>query len=122
MSGFEEFIPILMLFGFAVLFAAGVLIMSYFAGPRNSVPEKLTTYECGMPLLDEAHKKFSIKYFLIAALFLIFDIEIAFLYPWAYYFRSFTSTLLALAEVFVFVLILFIGWFYLYKRGALDWE
>ncbi len=126
MTDLSYLLPVLVLFVFSLVFAGGIILASSLLGPRNPERKKLTTYECGMPLLDFARKKLSIKYFVIAAIFIVFDLEVAFLYPWALMFRRFDSIgfsmIFALGEMVIFLGILFLGWLYLWKKGALDWD
>ncbi len=126
MTDLSYLIPVLIIFMFALVFAGGIIIASTLLGPRNPQRSKLTTYECGMPLLDFARKRLSVKYFVIAAIFIVFDLEVAFLYPWAIMFRKFESAgvsmIFALGEMLIFLGILFLGWLYLWRKGALDWD
>jgi NADH-quinone oxidoreductase subunit A len=94
-------------------------------GPRRYQKSKFETYECGVPLLQGARHRFQVKYYIVAILFVLFDIEVVFMIPWAVAFMDLESQglgLLVLAEMFVFVLILAFGLFYAWWRGALRWD
>ncbi len=116
----EHFLPvaIFLLLGTAV--GVGMLIFSWFIRPRNPYPEKLLTYESGITPFMDAHQKFSIRYYIIAMLFLIFDIEAVFLYPWAVAFNQIGPYVLV--EMVIFIAILLVGYAYAWKKGALEWE
>jgi NADH-quinone oxidoreductase subunit A len=100
-------------------FAAGSLALSRMIGPRNPTPEKLAPYECGMPPVGDARERQSVKFYLVAMIFLLFDIEIAFLYPWAMAIRTLGWT--GLLQIVLFFLILLAGYVYIWRTGALDW-
>ncbi len=119
-SDMAEYVPVLVMFVFALLFAALNLGLSFVLGkkaPPN--PVKDAAYECGMPPLSDAHQRFSVKFYLVAILFVLFDIEVVFLYPWAVYFKQMPAFLFA--EMLVFIGILFLGWWYVMRKGAVDW-
>lgn len=120
----ESYIPILMMMGGAVAFAIINVIVSKILGPKKPNAEKLSTYESGVEPYGTAHSKFSVKYYMAAMLFIIFDIEIVFMYPWAVTFRSFSGAMLtyALIEMLVFIGLLLIGYFYMLRKGALKWN
>jgi NADH-quinone oxidoreductase subunit A len=120
----NNYVPILMMMVGAVGFAAICIIVSRILGPRKPNPEKLSTYESGVEPYGTAHSKFSIKYYMVAMLFIIFDIEIVFMYPWAVSFNSFQGSMLtyALIEMLVFIGLLLIGYFYMLRKGALKWN
>jgi NADH-quinone oxidoreductase subunit A len=113
------FLPILILMGFAAFVAALLLTLSSLLGRHVRTRRKLSPYECGMPLLDRSRKRMSVKYFVIAMVFILFDVEIAFLYPWAVIFRSGGFPLFA--EMLVFLATLAVGYAYLWKKGAFEW-
>lgn len=115
-----EYIPILILFIFAFCISAGMIIASALFGPRRKNPAKSMPYECGVVPTGNARSRFSVKYYLVAMLFIIFDIEVAFLYPWAVVFMD--LKIFGLIEMGIFILILLIGYIYAWKKGALDWE
>ncbi|MBZ0202845.1 MAG: NADH-quinone oxidoreductase subunit A [Ignavibacteria bacterium] len=120
----ETYVPILILMSGAVAFAVINVIVSRILGPRMPNPEKLSTYESGVEPYGSAHSKFSVKYYMVAMLFILFDIEIVFMYPWAVAFKSFDGVLLtyALIEMLVFIGLLLIGYFYMLRKGALKWN
>jgi NADH-quinone oxidoreductase subunit A len=115
----ESYLPILILMLFAIGVAGIMLLLSHVLGPRLRTRRKLETYESGMPLLDTSRKRMSIQFFLIAMVFILFDVEIAFLYPWAVVFREGGVPLFV--EMVVFLAILAVGYAYLWKKRAFDW-
>jgi NADH-quinone oxidoreductase subunit A len=121
----QAYIPLLILVAVAVLTAGGMLVLSHFAGPRRPSVVKGMPYESGMPPLGNARERFSVKFYLVAMLFIVFDIETVFLIPWATIFTRHTasvSTGFLLIEMVVFLLILAVGLVYVWKRGALEWD
>jgi NADH-quinone oxidoreductase subunit A len=110
---------ILLLGVIGVGFGIVSVVLSYFLGPRNPTPEKLAAYECGMPPVGDARERQSVKYYLIAMIFLLFDIEVAFLYPWALAMRRLSWP--GLIQILVFFLILVVGYIYIWRKGVLDW-
>jgi NADH:ubiquinone oxidoreductase subunit 3 (subunit A) len=115
----RSFLPILILLGLAVGMAAMILALNSLLGPKLRTARKLETYESGIPLLDASHKRISIKFFVIAMVFILFDVEIAFLYPWALVFRSGGFALFV--EMLAFLAVLAVGYAYIWKKGAFDW-
>ena len=115
----QEYVPILILMGFAALVGAALLTISALLGRHVRTRRKLSTYECGMPLLDRSRKRVSVKFSVIAMVFILFDVEIAFVYPWAILFRSAGWPLFV--EMAVFLATLGVGYAYIWKKGALDW-
>lgn len=97
-----------------------IIIFSYIFGARKPSKEKLTPYESGMPLLDESRKKLSIKYFIVGLLFLIFDVEVVFLYPFAVLIEKFDAFILI--EIFLFFSMVILTYLYLLKEGGFKWE
>src|SRR4030095_9494995 len=95
------------------------VVLSRFLGPRNPTPEKLAAYECGMPPVGGARERPSGKFYLIAMIFLLFDIEVAFLYPWAMTMRELSWP--GLIQIVVFFMILVVGYIYIWRKGVLDW-
>ena len=116
----EGFLPVLVMIGLGFGFAAGNVLLSQFLGPRKPTPEKSAPYECGMPPVGDARERQSVKFYLVAMIFLLFDIEVAFLYPWAIEFRS--LGMLGFVEMAAFVSILALGLVYVWRKGALEWE
>ena len=99
---------------------AGVMIgLSILLGPRNPTPEKLAPYECGMPAVGDARERQSVKFYLVAMIFLLFDIEVAFLYPWAVSLRDLGWP--GFVQIVTFFLILLVGFVYIWRKGVLDW-
>lgn len=116
-----EYVPVLVMLLFAVGFAALNLVASWLLGKKpHSNPVKDAAYECGMPPITDAHQRFSVKFYLVAILFVLFDIEIVFLYPWAVHFNQMPAFLFG--EMIVFLGILFLGWWYVIRKGAVDWS
>jgi NADH:ubiquinone oxidoreductase subunit 3 (subunit A) len=114
----RDYVPILMLMAAAVGIAAVIILLSSLLGPKLRTRSKLETYESGVPLLDVSHKRLSIKFFVIAIVFILFDVEIAFLYPWAVIFRSGGPGLFL--EMLAFLAILAVGYAYIWRKGAFD--
>src|SRR4030043_2440443 len=115
-----EYIPIFIFFVVAVGFALVTLFLSAIFGKRKITPQKMIPYECGMDPIGEARKRFSVRFYIVAMLFIVFDIEAVFLYPWAVIFRD--LKIFGLAEMGVFIAILLVGFVYVWKKGALEWE
>ena len=114
------FLPILIMIGLGVGFAAGSVALSQFLGPRKPTPEKLAPYECGMPAVGDARDRQSVKFYLVAMIFLLFDIEVAFLYPWAVAFKDLGMT--GFVQVLSFFGLLTTGYIYVWRKGAFDWS
>ena len=119
-----SFQPILLLLGLSALTAFIMLGFSALLGPKRKEESKLNVYECGAPLKqDDARHRYSVKYFVIAMLFILFDIEIAFMYPWAVVYKKYISTgSFILIEMVAFVAVLLVGYLYIWWKGALEWE
>ena len=116
----ENYIPILLFIGMGFASVAGVLLVASFVRPSRPYRAKLTPYESGSPLFSDARIQFPMRYYIIAMLFVIFDIEIIFMVPWAVRFQS--LGLLGLIEMLVFLSILLAGFWYAWKKGALEWD
>jgi NADH-quinone oxidoreductase subunit A len=117
-----DYLPILVLLLFSIGFSAFNLALSVLAGVKaRRNPVKDSAYECGMPPITDAHAKFSVKFYLVALLFVLFDIEVVFLYPWAAYFQAPGRQAFLFGEMVVFAGILLFGWWYVMRKGALDW-
>jgi len=114
------FLPILIMIGLAVGFSAGNMFLSQFLGPRRPTPEKAAPYECGMPAVGDARERQSVKFYLVAMIFLLFDIEVAFLYPWAIASRDLGKT--AFWQIVTFFGLLVTGYIYVWRKGAFDWS
>jgi NADH-quinone oxidoreductase subunit A len=115
-----DYLPILILAILAALFAGVNIVLSIVLGPRKPNPEKLSPYECGMVPVGTARERFSVKFYLVAMFFIVFDMEIVFLYPWAVVFKQ--LKIFGLVEMGVFLLILLVGYFYAWTKGGLEWE
>ena len=100
----QAYVPILMFVVVAVLFSAGTLLMSHFIVPRRRSPRKMSTYECGVEPVGNARGRFSVKFYLVAVLFILFDVEVVFLYPWAVTFRDLGLTGLIAMTLFLVIL------------------
>jgi len=121
----NAYIPLLMLFAFAGLLGGIILALSHLLSPKKDTQEKLQTYECGFDPIGDSRHRFSVKFYLVAMLFILFDIEVVFLYPWAVLFKEFAQAgqgVFLMAEMAVFLGILVIGLIYVYARKALDWK
>ena len=116
----REYLPVLMFLVVAIGFAAGTVALSTFIVPRRHNPIKDSPYECGVEPVGDARHRFNIKFYLVAVLFILFDIEAVFLYPWAVSFRA--LGLYGLVEMLLFILVLFVGYVYLLQKRALDWD
>jgi NADH-quinone oxidoreductase subunit A len=124
----NEYWPILAMAGFGVLFAAGSMFISHLLGERGRQNKtKNTPYECGMPIKTEAHSRFSVKFYLVAMLFILFDVEVVFMYPWAASYGADRGgagpdTALLLWEAAIFTAVLLAGLVYVLKKGVLEWQ
>ena len=132
----RAYLPVLMLLGFVVMNAVLIVAISALTMRPRPTPEKQNPYESGMPTLGDARERFSVKFYLIAILFIIFDIETVFMIPWGVYFRQLSCTVpirqgmcplgdvsfFGLGEMLVFMIILFVGLVYVWKKGALQWD
>jgi NADH-quinone oxidoreductase subunit A len=116
----QGWLSILLLTLLGVAFAVGSIVMAQFLGPRKRTVEKEAPYECGMPPVGDARERHSVKFYLVAMIFLLFDIEVAFLYPWAMAIRDLRWT--GFAQLLVFFLILAAGYAFVWKKGVLDWN
>jgi NADH-quinone oxidoreductase subunit A len=115
-----EYFSILVFIGIAVGFACFAIAASYFLGQRKPTAAKQAPYECGMTTVGPTYKRIPIKYYIIAMLFLLFDIEVVFLYPWAVVFKQMKT--FAFVSMAVFIGILLVAYVYIWKKGALEWE
>ena len=115
----QSFLPILVLLALAAVVAGSIQILNVLVSPKLRTSRKLSTYESGVPVIDSSHKRISIQFFVIAMIFILFDVEIAFIFPWALVFRSAGWPLFV--EMFAFLVILAVGYAYIWKKGAFDW-
>ena len=116
----DNYLPILIFILVGILVGVGPLVMGYLLGPRRPDSEKDSPYECGFEAFESARMKFDVRYYLVAILFIIFDLEIAFLFPWAVALAD--LGLFAFWAMVVFLGILVVGFVYEWKKGALEWE
>jgi len=116
----ESYIPIMMMVTIAALFGVVIVKLNELLGPKRPSEEKLSTYESGMEPVRTARERFSVKFYMVAVLFILFDIEVVFLYPWAVTFRD--LGVLGFVTMVVFILILLVGYFYIWRKGALEWD
>ena len=115
-----EYLPILIFIFIALGLAIGMTVLSFVVGDSNPDSEKLSAYECGFEAFDDARSKFDVKFYLVSILFIIFDLEIAFLFPWAVSLKNIGA--LGFYSMMFFLFILTVGFIYEWKNGALDWE
>jgi NADH-quinone oxidoreductase subunit A len=122
----ETYFPILMFVLVGIAIGVLPIAMGFLLAPSRPDPEKLSPYECGFEAFEDARMKFDVRYYLIAILFILFDLEIAFLFPWATIFKDIVANdsikLFGFFEMLVFVVILVIGYIYAWAKGALEWE
>jgi NADH-quinone oxidoreductase subunit A len=115
-----EYLPILIFLGLAIGLGLVLILAAVVLAVRNPDPEKVSAYECGFNAFDDARMKFDVRFYLVAILFIIFDLEIAFLFPWAVSFAGISEA--AFWSMMVFLAVLTVGFAYEWKKGALDWE
>ena len=115
-----DFLPIALMFVVALGFVVIMLFLTHQLGPKKKSKVKLETFECGIEVQGNARLPFSIKYFLVAILFVLFDVEVIFMYPWAVNFKQ--LGLIGFVEMLTFVGFLLVGFYYILKKGALTWE
>jgi len=116
----SEYLSIIIFLFISLLLSIGFIVINYIASPSNPDPEKLSAYECGFEAFDNARIEFDVRFYLVAILFIIFDLEIAFLFPWAISLGN--IGLLGFYSMMVFLFILTVGFIYEWKKGALEWE
>lgn len=116
----ENYLPIMMFFIFAIGLSIALLIVNYLRSTRRPDPEKNSPYECGFNAFDDARHQFDIRFYLVAILFIIFDLEIAFLFPWAISLGK--TGLFGFWSMIMFLVTLTVGFIYEWKKGALEWE
>jgi NADH-quinone oxidoreductase subunit A len=120
----KEYIPILIVFVFVAGFAVTNIVLSHLVGKRKNTRAKLMPYECGMDPVGSARQRFSVKFYLIAMLFILFDIEAVFLLPWAVVFKTLSQTLsrpFVFFEMMIFIAVLLVGYVYVWKKGLFEW-
>jgi NADH-quinone oxidoreductase subunit A len=115
-----DYIPIVLMFIVALGFVVGTMLLTHALGPKRKTKIKLDSFECGIESHGNARLPFSIKYFLVAILFVLFDVEVIFMYPWAVNFKE--LGMIGVIEVFSFVALLLVGFYYMLAKKALRWE
>ncbi|MGH9785411.1 MAG: NADH-quinone oxidoreductase subunit A [Terriglobia bacterium] len=116
----QNYTVLLLMLGVVLLLAGGMIALSYLLGQRRPNARKLSPYECGMTPTGDARQRFSVKFYLVAMVFLLFDVEIVFLYPWAVIFHE--LRMFGFIEMLLFLLFVLAGFAYLWKKGVLDWS
>jgi NADH-quinone oxidoreductase subunit A len=116
----QNYLPILIFLGIAGILGVVLLGLGFLLGPRRPDAEKLSAYECGFEAFEDTRMRFDVRYYLVAILFIVFDLEIAFLFPWAVVLREVGMP--GIAAMGVFLLILVVGFVYEWKKGALEWD
>ena len=116
----QAYLPILIFLGVAIAVAAGALVMSYVIARQKPDSEKLSSYECGFEAFEDARGQFDVRFYLVAILFIIFDLEVAFLFPWAITLGQ--IGMFGFWAMIVFLVILTVGFVYEWRKGALEWE
>ncbi|MEZ0243923.1 MAG: NADH-quinone oxidoreductase subunit A [Sphingomonas sp.] len=128
MVDLSEYLPILLFLGVAVALSSAFVVLpmiaARFTGAHKPYPEKLTEYECGFPAFEDSRSQFDVRFYLVAILFIVFDLEAAFLYPWAVsvFKLGFQAGWAAWISMMVFIVELALGLVYAWKKGALEWE
>lgn len=117
------YIPVLILLLVGIVMGGSIMLVSYWLGPKLPNRRKDTAFECGVPAVGDARHRISVKFYLIAILFLLFDVEAIFFFPWALVYKKYLSfNAFILIEMGVFVAILLVGYVYILRKGALEWE
>ena len=116
----HDYLPIVLMFLVALGFVVTTMLATHFLGPKRKTKIKLASFECGIEPQGNARLPFSVKYFLVAILFVLFDVEVIFMYPWAVNFKE--LGMLGVIEVFSFVALLLVGFYYMIAKKALKWE
>jgi NADH-quinone oxidoreductase subunit A len=115
-----EYLPIVIFLGIALVLASLILVASYVIAPQHPDSEKLSAYECGFEAFGDARSKFDVRFYLVAILFIIFDLEVGYLFPWAVSFGE--IGMFGFLSMMVFLALLTVGFIYEWKKGALEWE
>ena len=116
------YLPIFIFLVTVGVIGVGMLVASHLLGRQNPSAEKSSTYECGMTPIKDARRRFDVRFYLIAMLFILFDIEVVFLYPWAVLFDNFDPVIFGFVEMLLFIVVLLFGYAYIWRKGALDWR
>lgn len=120
----EQYIPVFLVIGFAIVFAVGTVLSSNIFGPKRPSESKNSTYESGMKPVGSTKERISVKYYLVAMFFIIFDIEVIFVYPWAVEFKKMfaESGISVFVSMLIFLIVLELGYLYVYKKGGFKWD
>src|SRR5262249_51035579 len=121
---FARYLPLLIHFLLAIGLASAIVLLSWLIGYRKPTRAKLSPYECGMTPIGDARGRFSVKFYMVAMLFILFDVEAVFLYPWAIILKDLKAmgqAVFGLTEMFVYIAIVLVGFWYIWKKGVLDW-
>jgi NADH-quinone oxidoreductase subunit A len=118
----ETYVPVLLFIIIGIAVGGAPMLVGALLGPRKPDPEKLSPYECGFEAFEDARMRFDVRYYLVAILFILFDLEIAFLFPWAVVLGSLGTWGVGFWAMMIFLTILTVGFLYEWKKGALDWE
>jgi len=116
----KDYLPIMLFLIIAIVLSCAFVLVNFVISPKNPDPEKLSAYECGFEPFEDSRMEFDVRFYLVAILFIIFDLEIAFLFPWAISLGNIGS--LGFFSMMIFLFILTVGFIYEWKKGALDWE
>ena len=116
----KDYLPIILFLVIALILSAGFILINFLLSPNNPDPEKLSAYECGFEPFNDSRMEFDVRFYLVAILFIIFDLEIAFLFPWAISLGQ--IGIFGFVSMMIFLFILTVGFIYEWKKGALDWE
>jgi NADH-quinone oxidoreductase subunit A len=116
----SQYLPILIFLGLATVLGLALFTLGWVAGPRRPDPEKLSPYECGFEAFEDSRMRFDVRYYLVAIIFIVFDLEIAFLFPWAVALGK--LGMFGLVAMAIFLAILVVGFIYEWKKGALEWD
>jgi NADH-quinone oxidoreductase subunit A len=119
-----DYLPILIFFAIALIMGAGFIIAAWVVAPKHPDKEKVSAYECGFNAFDDARMKFDVRFYLVSILFIIFDLEVAFLFPWAITLGDMPPEVarFAFGSMMAFLFVLTVGFVYEWKKGALEWE
>ena len=115
-----DYLPLVVFIGLSLVIGLGLLVAPFIVAYKNPDPEKLSAYECGFDAFDDARMKFDVRFYLVSILFIIFDLEVAFLFPWAVAFKE--VGLFGFWSMMLFLGVLTIGFIYEWKKGALEWD
>ena len=116
----SQYLPLIVFIGVSLVIATGLMVAPFLIAIRNPDPEKVSAYECGFNAFDDARMKFDVRFYLVSILFIIFDLEIAFLFPWAVAFKEIGA--FGFWSMMVFLGVLTVGFIYEWRKGALEWD